>query len=123
MNKIAALLAPHVHWGLRLSVAATFLWHGYHNLPPGGFEGRFGMPGGYAMAILEMASGAALVAGAFTKPIVTRLGAIGVIIFMIGAIVLIHGPQGWDSRTGGSEFQVLLLAVGLYFFAQGNNDV
>jgi putative oxidoreductase len=122
MENLLKPLSPYVHWGMRLSVTATYLWHGYHNLPPGGFERRFGMPGGYAMAILEMASGVALLAGGFTKPIVTRLGAAGVLFFMVGAIVLVHGPMGWDSRTGGAEFQVLLFMVGLYFFVKGNDD-
>ena len=121
MESILKPLSPHVHWGMRASVAVTYLWHGYHNMPPGGFERRFGLPGGYLLAFLEMAAGVALVAGAFTRPIVTRLGALGVIFFMIGAIVLVHGPQGWDSRTGGAEFQVLLLMVGLYFFVKGND--
>lgn len=121
MDKFLKLLAPHIHWGMRISVAITFLWHGYHNMPPGGFERRFGMPGGYLLAIIEMAAGVGLVAGAFTKPIVTRLGGLGVIFVMIGAIALVHGPQGWDSRTGGAEFQVLLFMVGAYFLVKGND--
>jgi hypothetical protein len=40
---------------------------------------------------------------------------------MIGAIALVHGPQGWDSRTGGAEFQVLLFMVGAYFLVKGND--
>jgi len=73
------------------------------------------------MGFIEMASGIALFAGGFTKPIVTRLGAAGVIFFMLGAIILVHGPQGWDSRTGGAEFQVLMLMVGLYYLVKGND--
>ena len=35
-------LSPHVHWGLRLSLAATFLYHGAGKLP---VEGpMMGMP-------------------------------------------------------------------------------
>jgi uncharacterized membrane protein YphA (DoxX/SURF4 family) len=121
MEKLLKPLSPFVHWGMRASIAVTYLWHGFHNLPPGGFERRFTMPGGYAMGFIEMASGVALLAGGFTKPIVTRLGAAGVIFFMLGAIILVHGPQGWDSRTGGAEFQVLMLMVGLYYLVKGND--
>ena len=37
------------------------------------------------------------------------------------AIVLVHGANGWNVMNGGMEFQVLMLAAGLYFAARGNN--
>ena len=51
----------------------------------------------------------------------TRLGGLIVIVIMIGAIVLVHGSNGWNVMNGGMEFQVLMLAVGLYFAAKGND--
>ena len=50
----------------------------------------------------------------------TRLGGLGVVIIMLGAIFLVHWPKGWNTMDGGMEFQVLLLATGLYFAARGN---
>ena len=37
-------LAPHVHWGLRLSLAATFIYHGWGKFPADAFSQATGMP-------------------------------------------------------------------------------
>ena len=42
------------------------------------------------------------------------------IVIMVGAIGLVHAKNGWDVMKGGMEFQVLMLAVGIYFAAKGN---
>ncbi len=50
-------LSPHVHWGLRLSLAATFLYHGATKLP---VEGpMMGMPAAmvWMLAFAELAAG------------------------------------------------------------------
>ncbi len=72
----------------------------------------------WAVALAEIAAGAALIAGAFGKEALTRLG--GLIVIMIGAIGMVHFKNGWNVMNGGMEFQVLMLAVGLYFTARGN---
>ncbi|HEX5789276.1 MAG TPA: DoxX family protein [Woeseiaceae bacterium] len=115
-------LAPYVHWGLRLSIAATFLYHAWGKLPPTGFSESMGLPlvVGWAVALTEVAAGVLLIVGAFGKDVLTRLGGLCVIVIMLGAIFMVHLPKGWDVMAGGSEFQVLLLACGLYFLARGN---
>jgi putative oxidoreductase len=120
LNRLEAL-SPHVHWGMRLSVAATYLWHGSHKFPPVELLENIGIPIplGYVIAVTEIAVAVALLVGPFTKDIVTRIGGILVVTNMIGAIALVHSGA-WDYRTGGMEFQVLLLAVGAYFLVKGN---
>ena len=115
-------LAPHVHWALRLSLAATFLYHGIAKFPVAAFSEAMGMPVPmvWVVAIAEIIAGAALIAGAFGKEALTRLGGLIVIVIMIGAIGMVHFKNGWDVMNGGMEFQVLMLAVGLYFAARGN---
>lgn len=115
-------LSPYAHWGMRLSVAATYLYHGSHKFPPTALLENIGIPIplGYVIAITELAAALALLAGPFTKDIVTRAGGILVATNMIGAIALVHS-SAWDYRTGGMEFQVLLFAVGTYFFIKGND--
>ena len=75
---------------------------------------------GWLVAVTEVAAGVLLIAGAFGKEILTRLGGLGVVVIMLGAIFLVHLPNGWDTMKGGMEFQVLMLATGLYFAARGN---
>ncbi len=121
MNFLSGL-SPHVHWGLRLSLAATFIYHGLGKWPVSGFAESFGMPlaVAWAVTIAEVVAGLALIIGAFGKETLTRVGGLIVIVIMIGAIALVHAKNGWNVMTGGMEFQVMMLALGLYFAARGN---
>ena len=114
-------LAPHVHWLLRLSVAATFIVHGIPKFPPDGLV-QMGLPVivGWAVAFGEVGAGIALIVGAFTDERLTRLGGLLVAVIMIGAIALVHFKNGWNVQDGGMEFQALLLAVGIVFLTKGN---
>jgi putative oxidoreductase len=114
-------LAPIVHWGLRLSLAATFIYHGVGKFP---IEGpMMGLPTAvvWLVALGEIAAGAMLLAGALGKEILTRLAGLIVVVVMIGAIVLVHAKNGFSVMSGGMEFQLLMLATGLYFAAKGND--
>ena len=120
MNFLSSL-SPYVHWGLRLSLAATFIYHGSSKFP---IEGpMMGMPvaGVWLLALSEIAAGVLLIAGAFGKEMLTRLGGLIVIVIMIGAIALVHAKNGFNVMNGGMEFQILMLVTGLYFAAKGNN--
>lgn len=114
-------LSPHVHWGLRLSLAATFIYHGWAKFP---IEGpMMGMPVFmvWMLALGEIAAGLLLIAGAFGKEMLTRLGGLIVVVVMVGAIALVHAAKGFNVMAGGSEFQILMLVTGLYFTAKGND--
>jgi len=114
-------LSPHVHWGLRISLAATFVYHGVTKFP---VEGpMMGMPVAmvWMLAIAEIVAGIALIAGAFGKEALTRLGGLIVIVVMIGAIGLVHARNGFNVMNGGMEFQILMLVAGLYLAAKGND--
>ncbi len=114
-------LSPHVHWGLRLSLAATFIYHGAGKFP---IEGpMMGMPVAvvWLLALGEVAAGISLIAGAFGKDILTRLGGLLVVVVMIGAIALVHAKNGFSVMDGGMEFQLLILVSGLYLAAKGND--
>lgn len=120
MNFLSGL-APHAHWGLRLSLAATFIYHGVTKFP---VEGpMMGMPVAviYLLAIAEIAAGVFLIVGAFGKDVLTRLGALIVIVVMIGAIALVHAKNGFNVMNGGAEFQILMLVTGIYLAAKGND--
>jgi putative oxidoreductase len=114
-------LSPHVHWGLRLSLAATFVFHGAAKFP---IEGpMMGMPVAvvWLLALGEVAAGIMLIAGAFGRDILTRLGGLIVIVVMIGAIAMVHAKNGFNVMNGGMEFQLLMLVTGLYLAAKGND--
>jgi putative oxidoreductase len=120
MNFLSGL-APYAHWGLRLSLAATFMFHGYGKFP---IEGpMMGLPVAivWLLALGELAAGILLIVGAFGKDLLTRLGAYIVIIVMIGAIAIVHAKNGFNVMNGGMEFQILMLVTGVYLAAKGND--
>ena len=123
---------PGADWLIRLSLAGTFLFHGFDKFPniAAGAE-WMGLP--YALwllvALSEIAVGAGIIAGRLIPGIagdlVTRASGAVIAVVMIGAVYLVHWGQ-WSnipSEThpfGGMEFQTLLVAVGLFFALRGN---
>jgi putative oxidoreductase len=121
MMNFLSSLSPHVHWGLRLSLAATFVYHGATKLP---VEGpMMGMPAAmvWMLALAELAAGVLLIAGAFGREVLTRVGGLIVIVVMVGAIAMVHAKNGFNVMEGGMEFQILMLVAGLYLAAKGND--
>lgn len=121
-------------WLIRLSVAATYLYHGFTKFPNMAAQAEFmQMPVALfaLVAVVEMLGGAALIMGRLIPnalgDIVTRLGGVAVAVIMLGAIALVHWGQ-WSNMPseshpfGGMEFQTLLLASGLFFALRGNRS-
>jgi putative oxidoreductase len=110
---------------LRTACALPLLYHG-----SGILFGILGGPGpvnfaahmhspvaiGYLVGLAQFAGGFAILTGAFL-----RVGAVSVIIVMLGAIFLVHMPHGFDVNQGGYEFALteLLLAFALLISGPG----
>jgi putative oxidoreductase len=71
---------------------------------------------GYLVGLAQFAGGIAILTGALL-----RVGAICVIVVMLGAIFIVHLPHGYDIGHGGMEFALteLLLAAGLLLAGPG----
>jgi len=103
----------------------AFLFHGSEIL-----FGAFGGPGpaafatshhfpvvlGYLVGLAQVAGGLAVGTG-----VLIRLGAVCIIIVMLGAIVLVHLPQGFSVANGGVEYPLtqLLVAAALILTGAG----
>ncbi len=110
---------------LRIAGSLPVLYHG-----SGILFGAFGGPGpqGFAafthlslnvarlVGLAQLAGGLAILLGALQ-----RVGSICVIIVMIGAIRLVHLPNGFDINKGGYEYAatVLLISLGLLISGPG----
>lgn len=119
---------PHVHWLLRVGLASVFLYHGIGKaMDIGAFSQMMGLPMPVAVLVTlaELAGGAGIIVGAFTKDVITRLAGLAIAPVMLGAIVIVHWGR-WNFMAaegypaGGMEFQFVLLMIALYFLVVGN---
>lgn len=117
-------LAPHAHWFLRGAIGAVFLYHGltkFGNLEGVGGMIGFPVPLVVVLALVEALGAVLILAGGVAKDWMTRLAGLIFAVVMIGAILTVHLPHGWNSLGNlGMEFPVTLLAIGLYFLVRGN---
>ena len=121
-------LASSAHWTLRIALASVFIYHGLGKLTSlEEFSQMMDLSISVALlvALAEFVGGILVLAGALTRDWVTRLGAAFLIPVMAGAIAMVHWGQ-WNFVAsenfpmGGSEFQVTLLLISLYFVLKGN---
>jgi putative oxidoreductase len=123
-------LGTSAHWALRIALASVFIFHGAQKFAElGGFAQMMNLPYFFAflVAAAELVGGTLILAGGISRDWITRLGGALLIPVMIGAISMVHWGQ-WSFvpsesyPMGGSEFQVTLLLVALYFVLKGNRD-
>jgi putative oxidoreductase len=108
---------------IRIAGALAFLYHG-----SGILFGSFGGPGpvrfaelmhtpaavGYLVGLAQVGGGLAMLTG-----ILLRVGAICVIVVMLGAIFLVHLAHGFDINVGGMEYALTQLLIALALLLTG----
>lgn len=108
---------------LRICSGIVFLYHGSAIL-----FGAFGGPGParfsafmHAPVIVGFLVGLAQFAGALAMltGILIRVGAVGIMVVMLGAIFLVHWPHGFDVSKGGIEFALTQLLIACALFLTG----
>jgi len=122
-------VSAYAHWLPRVALASVFLFHGIGKLVNvAGFADMMGLPlvVAWLVTFAEVGGGLAVLAGAFGRDWLTRLGAGALIPVMLGAIAMVHWGQ-WsfapsDSHPmGGMEFQVVLTLIAAYLVVRGND--
>lgn len=108
--------APYAALTLRVALGAMFVAHALQKIlvftPHGtvGFFASLGVPGWLAYPTMgaELIGGVLLIAG-----IATRWVALALLPILIGAIVLVHGANGWmfAAKGGGWEYPLFLAAA------------
>lgn len=103
---------------LRVVVGVVFLVHGYQKLfqtgIPGvtGFFTQIGAPlpqlAAPLISVLEFGGGLALILGLLTPVVAVLLAA-----DMLGAMLLVHLPNGFNAADGGYEYVLILLGASL----------
>jgi putative oxidoreductase len=114
---------------LRIASALAFFYHGsailfgaFGGPGPRGFSSFMHAPAiiGYLVGLAQFGGGLAMLSGALI-----RLGAACIIIVMLGAVLLVHLPHGFDIGKGGMEYALtqLLIAVALLITGAGRYSV
>lgn len=111
---------------LRIAGSLPVLYHGsaisfgaFGGPGPQNFAAFLHQPAavGYVVGLAQLAGGIAILTGALQ-----RIGSSCVIIVMIGAIFLVHLPNGFDINKGGYEFALTVLLVSLGLLISGPGD-
>jgi putative oxidoreductase len=125
-------LSGFAHWLPRFSLAGTFIYHGLTKFPMADMMAQgMGMPVFmvYMLAMMETIGGILIVYGGFGPDWATRLAGLLFSAVMVGALFMVHIPNGWSfasgwgegtNNMGGAEFQTLVLAISLFFAFKGN---
>jgi putative oxidoreductase len=108
---------------IRIAAGVVFLYHGsailfgaFGGPGPQGFAAFMHAPAimGYLIGLAQFAGGIAILTGLFI-----RVGAICIIIVMLGAIFLVHLPHGFDISKGGIEYALTQLLIALALLIAG----
>jgi putative oxidoreductase len=108
---------------IRIASGLVFLYHGsavlfgaFGGPGPAGFAGFLHVPVivGVLVGLAQLVGGLTILTGIFV-----RLGAICIIIVMLGAIFLVHLPHGFDISKGGSEYALTQLFIAFALLAAG----
>ncbi len=130
---ICNAMQTYVHWLLRLSFAAVFIYRGVPKLiDPATIAQMLGISTSLMLfiGVCEVVAGAFVIIGGVRRcnaifDTITRIGALLTVPILGYAITRVHWGQ-WSfmvSEThpaGGIEFQTILLVVALYFLSRGN---
>ena len=111
---------------IRIASGLVFLYHGsailfgaFGGPGPAGFSALMHAPliVGLLVGLAHFAGGLAVLTG-----VLIRIGAVCIIIVMLGAIILVHLPHGFDISKGGMEyaFTQLLIAIALLITGAGS---
>lgn len=116
---------------MRLVIGIAFIGHGAQKLfgwfggygpkGTGGYMESIGIKPGVTMAVLaglmELIGGFMFAAG-----LLTPVAAVLIVATMLGAIIKVHGPNGFWSTSNGIEFPltVLVVAVGVALTGPGS---
>ena len=109
------IIVKNIHWLIRISVASTFIYHGYPKL--GASVANLGYVG-YLVGPFELFGAIFLILGGFLHANLTRVGSLLIAVIMIGAIYM-HLFK-WNDHLSSVEWQFLILANCIFFIIKGN---
>jgi len=121
MKECCEKLKPLAPVFLRAGLGVIFLYHGYGKVF--GETANLGTswnPSGMSTIVQALVAwGEFLCGGAILLGFLTEIAALGIIIIMAGAIVLIHGKNGFSMMNHGFEYNYALITMALALIGTG----
>lgn len=119
MGKGCDKLGPYAGLFLRIALGVVFVYHGYGKVFGAGGLGTVWNPEMPTIVQALVAWGELICGAAILVGFETGLASIGIIIIMIGAIVLVHGKNGFGMMNGGFEYPFVLILMCLALMGTG----
>jgi len=121
MKECCEKLKPLAPLFLRLGLGVIFLYHGFSKVfGEGANLGSSWNPHGMAAIVqVLVAWGEFLCGGAILLGFMTEVAALGIIVIMVGAIIMVHGKNGFSMMNHGFEYNYALIAMCLALIGTG----
>jgi len=121
MHQCCAKLKPLAPLFLRLGLGIIFLYHGYSKVfGEGANLGSSWNPSGMPAILQILVSwGELLGGGAILLGFLTEIASLGIIVIMVGAIIMVHGKNGFNMMNHGFEYNYALIMMALTLIAAG----
>lgn len=121
MDECCEKLKPLAPLFLRLGLGVIFFYHGFSKVfGEGANFGSSWNPSGMATIVqILVAWGEFLCGSAILLGFMTKIASLGIIVIMLGAIVLVHGKNGFGMMGGGFEYNYALITMSLALIGTG----
>lgn len=113
-------LRPYAAVFLRLGLGIIFTYHGFGKVFGEGTNLGTGWNPNLPVVIQTLVAWGEFLSGvAILTGFLVEAGALVIIIIMIGAIVMVHGKNGFGMMNGGFEYNFALISMALALIATG----
>ena len=114
-------LKPYAGVFLRLALGVIFVYHGWPKVfGEGSGLGTSWNPADMNVMLQILVSWGELLGGiAFLAGFLTDYAAIGIIVIMAGAVITVHGENGFGMANGGFEYNFVIICMCLSLMATG----
>jgi len=125
MKECCEKLKPFGPVFLRLGLGVIFIYHGYGKVfGEGSGLGSSWNSHGMATIVQILVSWGELLCGAgILLGFMTEIAALGIIIIMSGAIIMVHGKNGFSMMNHGFEYNYALIMMCLSLIAAGSGPL
>lgn len=121
MKECCQNLKPYAPLFLRLGLGVVFVYHGYGKIfGEAAALGTAWAGDGFPVLVQALVAWGEFLGGlAILAGFMTPVAALGIIVIMTGAIITVHGKNGFNMMNQGYEYNFALISMCLALIASG----